>query len=502
MALPIDRLNERFEGEFEFKRKVFRVPYTLPGDLVQFQLRFKGPKHERFKVLHVEAAESYPPDIALSEPFCPYHGRCGGCRAQHLAYDFQLKTKCNPVREKMKALSGVEPELLPAPQMRGYRNRMDFVVNGADCGLRPVGDFANFVDIESCGIQRDGANAALAVCRRLLAASECAGAAYLREDHSGALKYITVRQGVASGAIVLTVHGPARNLPAYLAFRDALRGELEAARTDAASPLFEYSLVETATETVESEISNPPGGTVLLGRDGFRESLGGLEFDVPYDAFFQPNPPAFDRLLEATRPWIDEELGRPNDLQSLRAAGAAGTADQQDRQDGENALVDLYSGAGVLSAVVAGWFPGVFTRVRGYESVASAVERAPANFQSVGITDPIVDFQTVDLLAPPADFLNGAARLIVLDPPRAGLSPAVREALIQRRPAPAMLYISCNPYSQMRDLEELAPAYEIKRAVLADCFPHTPHLEQAVWLTRRADFGPGEGETAETAAAV
>ncbi|MEQ9365095.1 MAG: hypothetical protein RIF32_12665 [Leptospirales bacterium] len=463
-------MNERFEGEFEFKRKVFRVPYTLPGDLVQFQLRFPGPKHERFKVLHIEAAESYPQDIALAEAFCPYHGRCGGCRAQHLAYDFQLKTKCNPVREKMRSLCGIEPELLPAPAMKNYRNRMDFVVNGADCGLRPVGDFANFVDIESCGIQREGANAALALCRRLLATDDWAGAAYTRADHSGALKYITIRQGAASGVIVLTVHRPARDLPVYQAFRGALQRVLTAARTDSSSPLYEYSLIESFTETVEAEISNPPGGEVLAGRDGFREELGGLKFDVPYDAFFQPNPPAFDRLLEAARPWIEAELA---------SAGSTGA--------GETALVDLYSGAGVLSAIVAGWFPEAFDRIRGYESTASAVERAPANFHSAGITKPRVEFQTVDLLAPPADFLNDPARMILLDPPRAGLSPAVREALVKHRPAPAVLYISCNPYSQLRDLEELAPAYEVKQAVLADCFPHTPHLEQAVWLVRKRD---------------
>lgn len=467
MALPIDHLNERFEGEFEFKRKTFRVPYTLPGDLVQFQLRYKGPKHERFKVLHIERADSYPPEVALAEPFCPYHGRCGGCRAQHLAYDYQLKTKCNPVREKMKALTGEQPELLPAPAIRNYRNRMDFVVNGADCGLRPVGDFANFVDIESCGIQRDGANAAMALCRSLLAAEEFAGVAYDRSDHSGVLKYITIRQGDRSGVIVLTIHGPARESSVYHSFRDRLKQELANIREDEVSALYDYSLVESATETVEAEVSNPPGGQVLLGRDSFREQLGDLGFDVPYDAFFQPNPPAFDRLLAAVRPWIEAELG-----------GSESRAD-------ENLLVDLYSGAGVLSAIIAGWFPGIFGRIRGYESTASAVERAPANFQGAGITDSVIDFQTVDLLTPPANFLSDPARLIVLDPPRVGLSPAVRQALIEHCPAPTMLYISCNPYSQLRDLEELAPAYQVKHAVLSDCFPHTPHLEQAVWLERR-----------------
>ncbi len=472
MALPIDRINERFEGEFEFKRKIFRVPFTLPGDLVQFQFRFRGPKHERFKVLHIETADSYPPELALSDPFCPYHGRCGGCRAQHLAYDFQLKTKCNPVREKMRALTGTDPELLPAPEIRNYRNRMDFVVNGADCGLRPAGDFANFVDIEDCAIQRPGANTALALCRRLLATPEHAGAAYNRADHSGALKYITIRQGDRSGAIILTVHAPARELPAYRFFRDALQNELAAVREDEASPLFEYSLIESATETIEAELSNPPGGRVLLGRAGLRERLGDLEFEVPCDAFFQPNPPAFDRLLASARPWLTAELAED----SSGAEHASG---------GESLLVDLYSGAGVLSAILAGWFPDAFARIRGYESTVSAVERAPANFESAGITQPQIDFAAVDLNSPPADFLSEAARLIVLDPPRAGLSPAVREALLKHRPAPAMLYISCNPHSQLRDLEELALAYQAKYAVLADCFPHTPHLEQAVWLVRR-----------------
>ena len=456
MALPIQRLNERFEGEFEFKRRIFKVPFTLPGDLVQFQLRYKGPKHERFKVLHIERAESYPDDVQLATPECPYHGRCGGCRAQHLKYDYQFRLKSEPVLARMRSEYDIEPELVPAPATRAYRNRMDFVVNGADCGLRPIGDFASFVDIEACGIQRDSANQALQLCRSLLAKHPAA--AYQRADHSGSLKYITIRAGSGGGLIVLTVHAPARAAADYLAFRDALT----AAIRDAALP--DYSLLETYTDTVEAEVSNPPGAQVLVGQDFFHEELGGLRFRVPADAFFQPNPPAFDALLERCYPWLDAEL---NEAQTA----------------GE--LVDLYSGAGVLSAILAKRYAKHFSRVRGYESTASAIERAPVNFADAGLPDVELDFQVVDLLAPPADFLNRPARLVVLDPPRAGLSPAVREALVREQPAPALLYISCNPDSQLRDLAELKDAYVPRKAALADCFPHTPHLEQAVWLERR-----------------
>ncbi len=180
MALPIRQLNAQFEGEFEFKRKMFRVPFTLPGDLVQFQFRFKGPKHERFKVLHIEKAESYPAEVRQADPFCPAFANCGGCRAQHLEYSYQLEIKCDPIRERMAELTGTRPELLPAPAERAYRNRMDFVVNGDDLGMRPAGDFASFVDLERCEIQSPAANAALVICRDVLARPEFAAVAFRR----------------------------------------------------------------------------------------------------------------------------------------------------------------------------------------------------------------------------------------------------------------------------------------------------------------------------------
>ncbi len=463
MALPVERLNERFEGEFKFKGRTLKVPFTLPGDLVQFQLKFRGPKHERFRVVKIERAESYPPELRLETPFCPYHGRCGGCRAQHLEYNpTQLQIKAVPIQEQMEAVCGRRPKLIPAPEIQSYRHRMDFVVDGEHVGLRPIGDFSSFVDIESCGIQRPGANAALALCRELL--HEFPGAAYRREDRSGCLKYVTIRQGFESGVIVLTAQEEGRGLRDYADFVAKLTDRLVLERDRKDSPIFGYSLIETSADTHENEVSCGPGGRVIVGRGGYDELIGGQRFDVPYDAFFQPNPPAFDGLLARAFEWIAAH----DVLAAL---------------NGDGRMLDLYAGAGVLSAVTAAQFPQAFGSVRGFEFTESAVERAPVNFQSVGFSGE-TDFRAADLNQPSEDLLQDAD-LLIADPPRAGLSGKLCAAIAERRPAPWFLYISCNPKSQLRDLEVLLDQYEVVEACVVDCYPHTPHLEQAVLLRRR-----------------
>ncbi len=454
MALPVERLNSKFEGELKFKGRTVAAPYALPGDLVQFQINRKGAP----RILKIERAASYPSGFEPIEPFCPYFGRCGGCRAQHLPYARQLEIKAGPVQAHMAELFYVNSAILPAPAQTGYRNRMDFVVNRTIIGQRPAGDFSEYVDLERCAVQSDAANAALTLVRGTLA--DHPGAGVDREAGGGALKYVTIRTGVASGVIVLTSLRAESLSAEYAAFRDALVAELQSAvRTGL--PTGQFSLIECLLDDPRSEVSNPPGGRTLHGEPAFRAACGSVEFSVPYDAFFQPNPAAFTQLLEAAREMLAEALPRD--------AAYGGR------------LIDLYSGAGVLSAIATRWFPDAFQAVAGYEFTASATERAPANFSHFAGS---VQFTAVDLNKPGEDFLREESGVLIADPPRAGLSPAVKRAIANHARSRTLLYVSCNPKTQMEDLKDLSQDFRVLRATLADCYPHTPHLEQAVLLER------------------
>ena len=489
LAIQVEELSSRFEGKFKFRGRTETVPFALPGDHVQFRMIKRG-RSRKIEVLHIEKASEYSPEYQVREPFCPYYGRCGGCRAQHLGYEAQLRIKTAPIAAEMKRHFGLETTILPAPSERGYRNRMDFVLDSGILGLRPAGDFSSFIDIESCAIQKPAANEALRLIRSLLL--KYPGVGFSRKlqtetnssqtetnssqdetgssqaetgnpqaetgsPQAGPLKYVTIRSGHESGAIVLTAAPELiEGSQAYGAFCEELQREL--AEGEIAG--LKYSLIETLTGS-SSELSCTPGGRALHGPDTYVEKLGGMEFTVPYDSFFQPNPEAFDRLLE----WALAQL-----RESLPGQEPGG-------------LLDLYSGAGILSAVTARAFPGAFSSIAGYDFVASSAARAPANLAQY---QGEIDFRAQDLNRPDPELLRKRPlRLIIIDPPRAGMSPGLCQLLREERLAPHILYISCNPDTQIKDMKELLPAYAPTSACIMDCFAETPHLEQAVLLQRQ-----------------
>ena len=481
MALPVDKLNRDLEGEFRFRGRPVSVPFALPGDLVQFSTERTGRRGMRVRPLFIERTQASDPSVRLEAPFCPHFGVCGGCRGQHLEYSYQLELKAEPLRQEMLRRFAVASEIVPAPSVLAFRNRMDFVVEGGGIGLRPAGVHEAYVRLEACPVQSREADAVLALLRGLLSANPGAGfvrglrvderAAFpgpgekMPEDEAparaatravtvaasgGPLKYATVRSGSEGGMLVLTIapERPSEDFAPYARLREELLTRLPAA----------WSVVECDIDP-RSEVTCVPGGRVLRGRESFRAALGGQIFDVPYDAFFQPNPQAFDRVID----WVIAAL-------APRLAGLESIS-----------LIDLYCGVGALSAAICSGLPPGRMRVTGFESVGSAITCAPANLAAV---DPAARFVACDLNEPPQDLFGTGSDLVILDPPRAGISPALRKSLVRDCRAPMLLYVSCNPRSQLSDLEALAPAYAAQAACIVDCFPHTGHLEQAVLLTR------------------
>ncbi|HMU84474.1 MAG TPA: hypothetical protein PK881_11240 [Leptospiraceae bacterium] len=436
MALPIQKINSRLEGEFVFRGRPYSVPFTLPGDLVQFKLSRKTGRLG-MEVLHIEKAHNT--DFALADPFCAVYGRCGGCRGQHIPYPKQIELKTTDLVRAMEGL-GKKPEILVAPRLQGHRNRMDFVVDAGVTGFREAREFARFVDVDLCPAERDQSNRVLEVFRSAIERHK--DIAFVRESGEGIVKYATIRSGSTS-LLSITIEASRSENQRYLAFLQDLIQTLPP----------QCSLVETHT-VYPSDVSNPSGGKVHVGDGTYTDRLGGLDFRVAADSFFQPNPEAFDLLLDHVMAWFG-----PGDVATER-------------------LVDLYCGTAVLSAIFTNRFPGDFASVYGADFTESAIAHAPGNLKH--FSDP-VRFEALDLAQKMVPLLPGD--FVILDPPRAGLAPQVLRSVLDGLPE-RVLYISCNPQTQLRDLRALTSTYRIDSAVISDCYPHTQHLEQAVFLRK------------------
>lgn len=457
--IEIDGLNDRFEGTFTFGGREYGVPFTLPGDRVQFQV-IRSRRRLKIRVYDVEKSGSIGGRMEMADPFCPHFGKCGGCRAQHFAYADQVRWKTRNIVRAMESATGLTPDVIPSPVDRGHRNRMDFTVDAGRIGLRETGQFSRMVDLDSCPVETPAADRALQILRRVLV--EHPSVSFERKTRTGHVKFATIRAGAKSGTIVLTVNTHSAASEEYQKFLRSLSDAVHSHNEKSDLP---FSVVHCATPP-RSEVSCVPGGEAVLGSLTFQEMLGGVVFDVPYDSFFQPNPRAFDILLERSMRAWDEAWLRAN------PGGEKNPLD----------FWDLFCGGGVLSACFTHAFPGRFGSVRGYDSTVSSIATAGGHFSD--FSGP-VEFTASDLnqpgnISPPPDH----NALVVLDPPRAGLAPALCSFLSTVGRARHMLYISCNPETQIRDLALLAVSYRPVAAFLVDCFPQTPHLEQAVLLER------------------
>lgn len=459
MSALIERLNAKLEGELNHAGRVYGVPFALPGDRISYRIFGRGKRRR----LIVDEIKRGP--YARQEPFCEHFGVCGGCCGQHLSISEQFELKVRSFRANMIEHFAVTPIELMPERIKRYRNRMDFVVEGKQrcfsegsgsesciVGLRPAGDFRRFVDIRSCHIQRGRADEILSRIRRLIFAYP--ELPYIRREKTGILKYVTIREGRISGAVILTSCEGNADEPVFREFVSELCKILEGYERESG---YRFSLF-TGEVGPLSEVSAVPGLQLLYGDPYFEETLGPLSFQVPPDAFFQPNPDGFFRLFQAA-------------LEAVRPRWHGGS------------VIDLYCGSAVLSLVFAEMLTGI-TALYGVDFSASGIELGRRNIKSylkskkAGFT---FDLQARDLNR--GEILFPEADLVIVDPPRAGLAPGVIRWL-NEHPAPLLLYISCNPSAQVENLLALREVYRPVFAAVTDPFPQTTHLESAVLLER------------------
>ena len=446
IELTIDDLAFGGEGVARADGYVVFVRGGLPGDRLRVRL---GETRARFGRGTIEAVLSPSPD-RVDAP-CPYFGRCGGCRLQHLAYPAQLAFKAKQVRDCLERLGGLPPfelrPILPAPEGYGYRNKMEFTIAAGAApaspvvGLHQAERYDVVLDIDRCLLQSDTMNGLLDEFRRQVRAR--ALDVWDPETGRGLLRFVVMREGRHTGQAMVNVVGGAPDVEALGPVAAAIR-----ARTPAVTSVVLNVNAKKASVAVGSEEH------LLAGRDHIEESLGGVTFQVSANSFFQTNTRQAERLF-----------GLVADACALR---------------GTETLLDLYSGTGAISLLLA----RRAARVYGIELSAAAVADAMRNARANGIGNCTFLAGEVRHVLPELMAQGVRAAVVVADPPRAGFHPKALGALARLEPE-RIVYVSCNPATLARDVGDLVrDGFRLEWVQPVDMFPQTPHIEAVARLTR------------------
>ncbi len=443
LELRIDSLAYGGNGVARLDGFVVFVKRGLPGDLVRARVTKVKRSHAE-----AEAFEVVEPGAPRVEAPCLHFPTCGGCRYQDLAYETQLEAKASQVADALARIGGMrdlelEPAV-PAESIFHYRNKLEYsftsTPGGAGLGFHRAGRWDEVLDIEKCWLTTDLGNAIRDAARAWARAEGLQP--FDQETQRGYLRHLVVREGRNTGqALVSLVTAP---------------GELES-RDRFVSALRRFPEVRSihwAVNDRPAEVTNLPT-ELLWGEPWIEEEILGKRFRVRPNAFLQTNTAMAEQLYGL----------------ALEYAALTGT----------ETVYDLYCGIGTIGISLAADALTVWGVETSEESVACALENAELN----GITNSaFFAGDTADSLEELRE-RSGQPDVVVLDPPRAGLSgKALRR--VARLEAQKIVYVSCNPTTLAGNAKELVNefGYTLDRVRPVDMFPHTPHIEAVALFTR------------------
>ena len=441
--------------------KVVFIPFVVPGDIVDLQVKRK--KNNYMEAVAVNIHEYSP---LRTEPVCSHYGVCGGCKWQCLKYEEQLKAKQQQVIDNLTRIGKIDiPEVSPilgSEKQYAYRNKLEFgfsdkrwlteeeVKSGVKydnmnaLGFHITGAFDKILDIDKCWLMDDICNDIRNDIRNY--ANEHSMTFYNLRDNYGLLRSIMIRNSNTDELMLLVQFRIENEEERVLAM--GLMEHLASTFPQITSLLY-----------VDNHKCNDTFGdqevVVYKGKDYIYEEMEGLKFKVGPKSFYQTNTDQAYTLYKVAR----------------KFAGLTG-----------NELVyDLYTGTGTIANFVS----KKAKKVIGIEYVPEAIEDAKVNSEINGIANTL--FYAGDM----KDILNrefiekhGRPDVIITDPPRAGMHTDVIETIKFASPI-RIVYVSCNPATQARDLQLLDDQYKVTAIQPVDMFPHTQHVENVVLLEKR-----------------
>ena len=452
----------------KINEKIVFVPFVVPGDVVDVQITRKKKKYLEGKAVHFHQYSE-----RRTEPHCQHFGLCGGCRWQSMKYEEQLFYKQKQVYESLTRIGKLDnpviSPILPSSRTRYYRNKLDYTfsnhrwLTGSDRNTEPgTADtnalgfhvpqfFDKVVDIIECFHMKDPSNAIRLATRKYAVDHELSF--YDVRTWQGFLRNLIIRNTEAGGLmVILVVRADEAHLKPMLEHLAAMFPEI--------TSLY-YVINPKQNDTIyDLEFNLFKGDPYIVEKmPPFRPGGKEIEFRIGPASFFQTN--------------------------SLQAITLYRVAAELAGLQGNELVYDLYTGTGTIANYVAPYAG----KVVGIESVAAAVEDAETNSTINGISNTIFFAGEAEKILT-AEFIAsmGKPDVIFTDPPRNGMHEKVVRTILEVRPE-KVVYISCNPATQARDIAIMSEIYQMEACQPVDMFPHTQHVENVVLLTLRNQPG-------------
>ena len=416
------------------------VPFVAPGDVVDIQLTRKKNSYAEGKPVYFHEYSA-----KRAEPFCEHFGVCGGCKWQHLPYEEQLYYKQKQVYDNLTRIGKVEMEeklpILGSERTTFYRSGASFdCMNGV--GFHIPGMFDKVLDIHKCWLQDDISNK-IRLCVKEYCLSHEGYPFFDLRNQEGFVRTLMIRTASTGDLMVVLVffHEDVER-------REALLSHLAERFPEITSLM--YVINGKCNDTItDQEV------LVFKGKDHIIEEMEGLQFKVGPKSFYQTNSEQAYNLYKVAREF----------------AGLTGN----------EMVYDLYTGTGTIANFVS----RQAKKVIGIEYVPEAIEDAKVNSALNHIENTLFYAGDMkDILT--QDFINqhGRPDVIITDPPRAGMHDDVINTILFAEPE-RIVYVSCNPATQARDLSLLSVKYSVKKVRPVDMFPHTHHVENVVLLEKK-----------------
>lgn len=436
------------------------VPFAAPGDIADVKLLKRKKRHAQGVIIKlVEAA----PAGVRTTPRCEHFGTCGGCKWQHLDYSLQLQCKQQQVVEAMEHLGGlkevpIEP-IIGAYPIYEYRNKLEYTFsnrkripyeimgtpeaedNRDGAGFHISGAFDKVLDINQCHLQDDISNQIRLFVRDY---GKKNGLTFfdLRQQN-GLLRTMMIRTASTGQTMALIVFGE-DNPEQIKDLMDAVHQQ--------------FPQITSLLYTVNTKANDTFADLQILTHCGLpyieEQMEGRLKFRIGPKSFYQTNSAQAEKLYSTVREF----------------AGLTGT----------ELVYDLYTGTGTIAQFLA----RDARHVIGVEYVPEAIEDAKINAEVNGIANKttFIAGDMKDILTDQFIAEKGLPDVMIVDPPRAGMHPDVVETILRAAPR-RLVYVSCNPATQARDIAMLTQKYTLQRMRPVDMFPHTAHVENVALLT-------------------
>lgn len=434
------------------------IPFGAPGDVADIKIDRKKRNYAEGHIVKL----TIPSGIRV-EPRCGHFTLCGGCRWQHLPYDYQLQCKQRQVKDALERIAKIElPEINPikgSEEIWAYRNKMEYTfsnkkwltfeqLNSGEefpdrdaAGFHIPGAFDKVLDIEKCHLQDDLGNRIRLFVKDY--GKKNGYTFYDLRNQFGLLRTLMIRIASTGEVMVVMVFGE-EDMPRIKDLLDALKAEFPEITS------LQYVINTKANDTIsDQEI------ICFAGKPYIEEEMEGLRFRVGPKSFYQTNSRQAYELYKVARDFAE--------------------------LTGDELVYDLYTGTGTIANFVA----SKARKVIGIEYVEDAIKDARINSEVNGITNTLFYAGDMkDVLTDEFVAEHGHPDVMIVDPPRAGMHADVVGVIMRARPK-RIVYVSCNPATQARDLALLDPLYKVVEVQPVDMFPHTQHVENVVKLDLR-----------------